>query len=82
MKIADHAMSIDYHLLYYYYFTRLRYAIASNTENTVNEQGEVAISLHARDPFSMKLFDIDRVGIAFRMGGGITAVRLFMSLPY
>jgi hypothetical protein len=82
MKIADHAMSVDYHLLYYYYFTRLRYAIASNTENTISEQGEVAISLHARDPFSLKLFDIDRIGIAFRMGGGITGVRLFMSLPY
>jgi len=30
----------------------------------------------------MRLFDLDRIGLAFQAGGGVQAVRLFFSLPY
>jgi len=78
----DYNIRIGYHLIYYYYFSRLKYAISNNIDNKISEQGEIAISLSTPKPIDLKLFDLDRIGLAFRAGGGIQAVRLFFNLPY
>ena len=81
-RLFDRAMTLGYHLIYYQYFSRLRDPRADNVDNTISEQGEIGISLLARKPISLELFDLERVGIAFRVGDGIQAVRLFFNLPY
>ena len=78
----DHNVRIGYHLIYYYYFSRLKYAISNNVDNKISEQGEFAISLSTPKPIDFKLFDLDRIGLAFRAGGGVQAVRIFFNLPY
>jgi hypothetical protein len=82
LELWDHPTRVGYHLIYYYYFSRLPYPRSDNVNNKISEEGEIGISLYAPKPISMKLFDLDRVGLAFRVGGGIQAVRLFFSLPY
>lgn len=68
--------------VYYYYFNHLNFAEFGNPNNRIREEFEVALSLVARKPWSLKFFDIDRVGIAVRTSGDISGVSLFTSLPF
>jgi hypothetical protein len=77
-----HPTRIGYHLIYYYYFSRLAYPLSDNLNNKISEEGEIGISLSTPKPLSLALFDLDRIGLAFRVGSGLQAVRLFFSLPY
>lgn len=81
-RLWDRATNVDYHLIYYYYFNPLSFATWDNTENKISEQSEFGVSLRTRTPVSLKLFDIDRIGLAFRIGGGVQGIRLFFNLPY
>jgi hypothetical protein len=82
IRLWDRAASVDYHLIHYYYFNPLSFPTWSNTENKISAQSEFGVSLKTRTPVALKLFDIDRIGLAFRIGGGISGVRLFFNLPY
>ena len=82
LRLSNRATSIDLHLIYYYYFNRLRFPASNNAQNKISEQGEFGVSVKTHTPFSLKLFDIDRIGVAFRIGGGTQGVRLFLNLPY
>lgn len=68
--------------VYYYYFNRLNFAEFDDPGNRIREEFELAVSLVARKPWSLKYFDVDRVGIAIRSSGDVTGVSLFTSLPF
>lgn len=68
--------------VYYYYFNHLSFAEFDAPDNRIREEFEVAFSLVARKPWSLKFFDVERVGIAIRSSGDITGVTLFTSLPF
>ena len=78
----DRPTRVGYHLIYYYYFNRLTYPHFDDIDNKIAEQGEIAVSLSTPKPLSLKLFELDRVGLAFQVGGDVRAVRLFFALPY
>jgi hypothetical protein len=82
LTLYGQATRVGCHLIYYYYFKRLTYPHFDDLDNKVAEQAEIAVSLSTPQPVSFKLFDLDRVGLAFQVGGGIQAVRLFFNLPY
>jgi hypothetical protein len=82
MTLWNHPASIDYHLIYYYYFNRLLFPVSDNPDNRIAEQSEFGVSLKTHTPVSLKLFDVDRIGIAFRVGDGIQGMRVFFNLPY
>ena len=68
--------------VYYYYFNRLSFAEFRDPQNRIGEEFELAVSIVARKPWSLKFFDFDRVGLAIRSSGNITGVSLFTSLPF
>jgi hypothetical protein len=68
--------------VYYNYFNRLRFAKFNEPDNRIREEFELAVSLVARKPWSLKLFDVDRIGLALRTSGDVTGVSLFTSLPF
>ena len=68
--------------VYYYYFGHLSFAEFDDPKNRIGEEAELALSIVTRKPWSLKVFDIDRVGLAIRSGGDITGVSLFTSLPF
>jgi hypothetical protein len=68
--------------IYYYYFNSLSFAKFDNAENRLREEFELAVSILSRRPWSLKFFDVDRVGLAIRTSGDITGVTLFTSLPF
>jgi len=81
-KILDRTIYVGTHLIYYFYFTRLRFPTQNDTTNKISEQGEVAFSLSVRKAINFELFDLDRIGLGYQFGGGVQAVRLFFTLPY
>lgn len=68
--------------VYINYFSRFGFAEFRDSNNQLREEFELAVSILARKPWSLKLFDFDRVGIAVRSSGDITGVSLFTSLPF
>jgi len=80
--IQDRPALFGVHLIYYYYFKRLRFPTANDVQNKVEEQTEVAVSMSVREPVSFGLFDLDRIGLGYRFGGGVQGISLFFNLPY
>jgi hypothetical protein len=67
---------------YSYYFNKVAFAEFDDADNRLREQFEFAVSLMSRRPWTLKYFDIDRVGLAFRSSGEVFGVSLFTSLPF
>jgi len=67
---------------YSYYFEKLRFAEFDDADNRMREQIEFAISILSRKPWTLKYFDVDRVGLAFRSSDEVIGVSLFTSLPF
>jgi len=75
-------VSIGFTPVYYYYFNRLRFSEFSDPNNSIREEFQLALSIVAGKPWSMKLFDVDRIGLSLRSSGNVTGVSLFTSLPF
>ena len=68
--------------IYYYFFNQIRFAEFSDADNRLREQFELALSVMSRKPWSLKYFDVDRVGLAIRTSNEVYGVSLFTSLPF
>jgi len=68
--------------IYSRYFNKLRFAEFNDADNQLREQFEVDISVMSRRPWSLKYFDVDRVGLAIRSSDEVFGVSLFTSLPF
>jgi hypothetical protein len=85
--VADRPVDFGIHLIHYLYATQLRFPLVSDVDNKTRNEFEVAFSLTTQRPFAFgafgqSLFDLDRVGLAFRVGADVVGIRLFFSLPY
>ncbi|MCW5619925.1 MAG: hypothetical protein KIS79_02305 [Burkholderiales bacterium] len=75
------------HLIHYVYLTPLDLPTPRNVNNQLRSETEFAVSIGTRSSvplgvFDRNLVDFDMVGIAFRIGHDVQAIRLFFSLPY
>ena len=68
--------------IYYYYFRRLRFAEFDDPDNKVHEEGELAISVLAKQPFTVLGMNVDRVGVAVRYNPDVKGFRIFTTLPF
>jgi hypothetical protein len=82
VKVLDRPVIVGAHLIYYYYFKRLRFPTDNDVQNKLEEQHEIALSLSVKKAIDFSLFDLDRIGLGFRSGGGVQGISLFFSLPY
>lgn len=82
VKVLDRPVIVGGHLIYYYYFKRLRFPTANDVQNKIDEQGEIAFSLSVKKAIDFSLFNLDRIGLGYRFGGGVQGISLFFSLPY
>jgi hypothetical protein len=80
--LFDREVSVGFTPVYYYYFTYLRFSEFDDPGNRIREEFQLALSVVPRRPWSLKIFDIDRVGLSLRSSGDITGVSLFTSLPF
>ena len=68
--------------IYYYYFRRLRFAEFDDPDNKVHEEGELAISVLAKQPFTVLGMNVDRIGVAVRYAADVQGFRIFTTLPF
>jgi hypothetical protein len=68
--------------VYSKYFNKLRFAEFDDVDNRLREQFELNISMLSRKPWSLKYFDVDRIGLAIRSSEEVFGVSLFTSLPF
>ena len=68
--------------IYYYYFNQLKFAKVNDADNRIGEEFELALSVMSRKPWSLKYFDVDRVGFAIRTSKDVVGVSLITSLPF
>ena len=68
--------------IYYYYFRRLRFAEFDDPDNKIHEEGELAISVLAKQPFTVLGMNVDRVGVAVRYATDVKGFRIFTTLPF
>lgn len=80
--VFGRSVYIGFTPIYYYYFSHLSFAEFSNPNSRIGEGVELAVSILTHDPWSLKLFDVDRIGIAVRSSGDVSGVSLFTSLPF
>ncbi len=67
---------------YSYYFNKVGFAQFDDADNRLREQFELAVSVMSRKPWTLKYFDVDRFGLAFRSTNEVFGVSLFTSLPF
>ncbi len=82
VRVSGRPIIVGGHLIYYYFFNRLRFPTNNDVQNKISEQGEIAFSLSVKKALDFELFDLDRIGLGFQFGGGVEGIRLFFSLPY
>jgi hypothetical protein len=80
--LFDREVFIGLTPIYSKYFNRLRFAEFNDVDNRLREQFEIDISIMSRRPWTLKYFDVDRVGLAFRSSEDVFGVSLFTSLPF
>lgn len=68
--------------VYYYYFRRLRFPEFDDPDNKIHEEGELAFSVLAKQPFKVLGINVDRVGVALRYGDDVSGIRIFTTLPF
>ena len=75
-------VSIGFTPVYFFYFNRLRFSEFTDSSNAIRDEFQLALSLIARKPWSLKIFHFDRLGLSLRSSGDVTGVSLFTSLPF
>lgn len=68
--------------VYFFYFNRLRISEFTDRSNGIRDEFQLALSLVASKPWSLKFFHVDRIGLSLRSSGDVTGVSLFTSLPF
>jgi hypothetical protein len=74
--------SIGFTPAYYFFSDKLRFAEFDNRNNRLREQFELSLSVMSRRPWTLKYFDVDRIGFAIRSSDEVYGVSLFTSLPF
>ncbi len=75
-------VDIGFTPIYFYYFNRFSLTQFDDSQNRIREEVELAVSLTSRKPWSLRFFEVDRVGLAIRSTGDVFGVSLFTSLPF
>ena len=74
--------NVTVHLMHYFNFNEVDFAQPLQDPLEIDQEFEFALSLALERPLSLLGFNLDRLGLGFRFGEDITAVRLIGGLPY
>lgn len=74
--------NIGGYLAYYYYFDDLEFERLRRDPIDIDDQFEIGITFGTYEPIRIVWWDLKRVGIAYRFGDGLKAIRLISSFPF
>lgn len=79
LKFQDRQLYLKPHLSHYWYFNELGFGQILKPPVTIKQEFEIGLAVGVRERISMYFFSFDRVGIAFKGGGDVQAIRFYIS---
>jgi hypothetical protein len=74
--------NIGGYFAYYYFFDDLEFERLRRNPIEIDDQFEIGITFGTYEPIRIGWWDLKRVGIAYRFGDGLKAIRLISSFPF
>lgn len=74
--------NIGGYFAYYYYFDDLEFQRLQGNPIEIDDQFEIGITFGIYEPIRIVWWNLKRVGIAYRFGDGLKAIRLISSFPF
>jgi hypothetical protein len=74
--------NIGGYFAYYYYFDDLEFERLKSNPIEIDDQFEIGITFGTYGPIRIIWWNLKRVGIAYRFGDGLKAIRLISSFPF
>jgi hypothetical protein len=74
--------NIGGYFAYYYYFDDLEFQRVQQNPIEIDDQFEIGITFGTYEPIRILWWNMKRVGIAFRFGDDLKAIRLISSFPF
>ena len=81
-KVKDRRTNIGGYVAYYYYIDDLEFERYRRGPIEIDDQIEVAATFGVYSPVRIVWWDFKRVGVAYRFGDGLKAIRLIASFPF
>jgi hypothetical protein len=81
-RMVKRKTNIGGYFAYYYYFDDLEFQRLQQNPIEVDDQFEIGITFGTYEPIRIVWWNLKRVGIAYRFGDGLKAIRLISSFPF
>ena len=81
-KLGGRKTNIGGYFAYYYYFDDLEFQRLQRNSIKIDDQFEIGITFGTYEPIRIVWWNLKRVGIAYRFGDGLKAIRLISSFPF
>lgn len=79
LKIQDRQLFFKPHVSYYWYFDDLDFGQILKPPVTIKHEFEIGLAVGVEERISMYFFSFDRLGVAFKGGGDVQAIRFYIS---
>ena len=74
--------NIGGYFAYYHYFDDLEFERLKSNPIEIDDQFEIAMTFGTYEPIRIVWWNVKRIGIAYRFGDGLKAIRLVSSFPF
>lgn len=81
-RIYERVTNIGFHAIHYAFFNRLEFLLGDRPPRSITNQFELAMTFGTYQPLRVFGFDVERVGLAVRVGDEFFAVRLVSGFLY
>jgi len=79
LAISGRSLYFKPHIVHYWYFDSLGFSQIFDPPVEIRQEFEVALAVGIEERISLKLFSFDRLGIAYKGGGDIHGIRIYIS---
>lgn len=79
LKIQNRQLFFKPHFSYYWYFNELGFGQILKPPVTIKQEYEIGLAVGIEERISLYFFSFDRVGIAFKAGADVQAIRFYIS---
>jgi hypothetical protein len=82
LRIKGHVVDVGGFFENFIYFDTLQFLVAGEDPAQITLQYEVGVTFGTKGPWKLWLIRIPRIGVSYRFGDGLTAVRLVLGGPF
>lgn len=79
LTFQSHRLYLRPHIAHFWYFNDIDFQLFTEEASEINQELEMAFAVGPAEPFRLWLIEIDRIGLAYRVGNHLQGIRLFAS---